>query len=372
MSNSKLFQPITIGDMHLKHRVVLAPLTRYRANDQHVPFPLVEEYYVQRGSVPGTLLVTEATPVAAKAGGYRNIPGIWSDEQIRAWKKITDAVHAEGSFIFMQLWGMGRAADASFLAEQGLDYVSSSPIALSDRKDSPAPRPLSVPEIQEYIELYGQAAYNAVHLAGFDGVEVHGANGYLVDQFLQDVSNHRTDDYGGSIEKRARFGLEVIDSIVKRVGARKAAIRLSPWTTIQGMGMADPIPTFSYFVKTLRERHPGLAYLHVVEPRANGVVTVEKKEGQSNDFIREIWAPKVLISAGGYDRNLAIQMADEKGDVIAFGRFFISNPDLPLRLKNGWPVEKGDRKKYYRPGSTDPDGYTSYPFFAPAVDTSRL
>lgn len=134
----------------------------------------------------------------------------------------------------MQLWGMGRAADANFLAEQGLDYVSSSPIALTDRKDSPAPRPLSIPEIQEYIELYGQAAYNAVHLAGFDGVEVHGANGYLVDQFLQDVSNHRTDDYGGSIEKRARFGLEVIDSIVKRVGARKAAIRLSPWTTIQG------------------------------------------------------------------------------------------------------------------------------------------
>ncbi|KAF9489858.1 FMN-linked oxidoreductase [Pleurotus eryngii] len=372
MSNPKLFQPITIGDMHLKHRVVLAPLTRYRANDQHVPFPIVEEYYVQRGSVPGTLLITEATPVAAKAGGYRNVPGIWSDEHIRAWKKITDAVHAEGSFIFMQLWGMGRAAEANFLAEQGLDYVSSSSIALADRKDSPAPRPLSIPEIREYIELYGQAAYKAVHLAGFDGVEVHGANGYLVDQFLQDVSNHRTDDYGGSIEKRARFGLEVIDSIVKRVGARKAAIRLSPWTTIHSMGMADPIPTFSYFVKTLRKRHPELAYLHVVEPRVNGIAAVENIEGQSNDFIREIWAPKVFISAGGYDRNLAIQMADEKGDVIAFGRFFISNPDLPLRLKNDWPVEKGDRKDYYRPGSVDSDGYTSYPFFDLDVETSRL
>lgn len=134
----------------------------------------------------------------------------------------------------MQLWGMGRAADTNFLQQQGLDYVAPSPIALADRKDSPTPRALSIPEIQEYIELYGQAAYNAVHLAGFDGVEVHGANGYLVDQFLQDVSNHRDDDYGGSIEKRARFGLEVIDSIVKRVGARKTAIRLSPWTTIQG------------------------------------------------------------------------------------------------------------------------------------------
>ncbi|THV00302.1 FMN-linked oxidoreductase [Dendrothele bispora CBS 962.96] len=364
-TTSKLFQPITVGDVTLKHRVVMAPLTRFRADAKHVPLPIVKEMYAQRASTPGTLLVTEATFIAPRASGYDHVPGIWSDEQIAAWKEVTEAVHANGSFIYLQLWAIGRTAYANSLAKEDPSYtvVSASDIPLSDRPTTdPKPRPLTIPEIKEYSTLYAQAASNAVHKAGFDGVEIHGANGYLVDQFLQDVSNKRTDEYGGSVENRARFALEVVDAVAKAVGPKKTAIRISPWNNFQDMKMADPKPTFGYFVSELKKAHPTLAFIHVVEPRA--------KEEESNDFIREIWtSPETetanarrLISAGGYDRQNAIEVAEKKGDLIAFGRLFIANPDLPYRIQHDVSLTKPDRTTFYVPNSSNPKGYTDYPF----------
>lgn len=243
----KLLQPIRVGSITLGHRVSLAPLTRFRATDAHVPTDLMVDYYAQRASVPGTLLITEATFIAPQAGGYNNVPGIWSLEQIQAWKRVTEAVHSRGSHIFMQLWALGRAANSEVItALDGVSnpggpypYVSASDIRLSGR--SVSPRALTETEIHQYIELYAQSAKNAVLEAGFDGVELHGAHGYLIDQFIQDVSNKRTDGWGGNIEKRCRFALEVIKSITNAVGEERTAIRLSPFNTAQGMHITSCI-----------------------------------------------------------------------------------------------------------------------------------
>jgi NADPH2 dehydrogenase len=212
----------------------MAPLTRFRADEDHVPLPFVAEYYSQRGSVPGTLLIAEATFIALQAGGYPNIPGIWNEAQIAAWKKVTDAVHANDSFIFLQLWALGRTANADFLNYESRAIVKSS----SDvpMKGGVVPTPLTEEEIWGYVGYYKQAANNAIS-AGFDGIELHGANGYLIDQFLQDVTNKRTDDWGGGVEKRARFGIEVTKAVVDAIGAERTAIRLSPYSKFKGMGM---------------------------------------------------------------------------------------------------------------------------------------
>ncbi|KAJ6628272.1 FMN-linked oxidoreductase [Mycena sp. CBHHK59/15] len=358
----KLFQPIKLGDILLKHRIVMAPLTRIRADVNHVPLPHVQEYYVQRASVPGTLLISEATCIAPRAGGSAHIPGIWSEEQIAAWKQIADAVHAQGSFMFLQLWALGRAARPSDLKleDPSFSYISASDIPLRERQSTDIrPRPLTVPEIKGYVELYRIAASNAIHKAGLDGVEIHNANGYLLDQFLQDVSNVRTDDYGGSPENRARFSLEVVDAVVAAVGPKKTGIRISPWNTYQNMGMEDPRPTFAHFVYEIVARHPELAYIHAIEPRVDATVLRPAiPEGWSNDFLRDIWASPAsqrrFISAGDF--------SEAKDDIIAFGRQFVSNPDLPDRLLYDIPLAAYDRKFFYAPGSSDPKGYTDYPF----------
>ncbi|OJT02513.1 hypothetical protein TRAPUB_6930 [Trametes pubescens] len=339
-ATAKLFQPIRVGDITLGHRVVLAPLTRCRASSAHVHGDLAVEYYAQRASVPGTLLIAEGTFIAPQA--------------------VVNAVHARGSFIYLQLWALGRAADVDQLKAEDPDFahVGPSAIALKDSKSSP--RALTIPEINEYVEWYGKAAFNAVYGAGFDGVEIHGANGYLVDQFLQDVSNERTDEYGGSIENRIRFALEVVDAVVKAVGAKKSAIRLSPWSEFLDMRMKDPIPTFSNLVTRLREQYPDLAYIHVVEPGVLGFIDVEQRKEESNDFIRDIWLPRLLISAGRYDRETAIAHADKTGELIAFGRRFIANPDLPRRLLKNLPLAFWDRQLFYLP--EEPHGYIDYPF----------
>ncbi|KAJ7931737.1 hypothetical protein B0H13DRAFT_1957416 [Mycena leptocephala] len=352
MSTPKLFQPTLVGDIELSHRVVFAPATRFRADANHAPLPHVAEYYAQRASTSGSLLISEATYIAARAGGYPHAPGIWSEEQIAAWKKITDAVHAKGSYMYLQLWALGLR-DA---------YVSASDVPISGQEP---PRPLSVEEIQEYVSLYATAASNAVHKAGFDGVEIHAANGYLLDQFLHDRSNVRTDAYGGSVENRARFPLEVAEAVVKAVGQKKTAMRISPWGTYNDMHFDHPKPTYTHLITELRDRYPEFAYLHVVEPRADGGETVEHiKEGYSNDFIRDIWGDRQLISAGGYTRETALAAAEEKGDLIAFARPYIANPDLPYRLIHGIALAVGNRALYYAPGSVDPKGYTDYPFAA--------
>ncbi|KAI0633057.1 NADH:flavin oxidoreductase/NADH oxidase [Trametes polyzona] len=358
----KLFQPVQVGDIMLGHRVVLAPLTRDRANSKHVHTDLAVTYYAQRGSVPGTLLITEATFIAPYAGLYAHVPGIWNDEQIAAWRKVVDAVHAKGSYIYLQLWALGRAADVNALRKENPDhpYVSASDIPLSYRKDGEKPRPLTISEIKVYVEACAQAARNAVHGAGFDGVEVHGAHGYLIDQFTQDVSNKRTDEYGGSIENRCRFGLEVLRAVTAAVGQAKTGLRLSPWSTFQDMRMEDPIPTFTYFVSKIAEEFPDFGYLHLVEPGLAGGGDIVAREGESNDFIRKLWLPRPLITAGRYTRESAIARAEETGELTAFGRLFISNPDLPLRLRKNLPLQPWDRAVYYTP--EDPHGYIDYPF----------
>ncbi|KAJ7447167.1 hypothetical protein FB451DRAFT_1054572 [Mycena latifolia] len=366
MSSPKLFQPMKVGDVELSHRVVFAPATRYRATSNHAPLPHVAEYYEQRASTPGSLLITEATFIAARAGGYKHGPGIWSDAQIASWKTVTDRVHAKGSYIYLQLWALGRAAEVETLAAEGLPYVSASNVPI---KDGSAPRPLTIEEIQEYVQLYATAASNAVYKAGFDGVEIHAANGYLPDQFLHDRSNLRTDAYGGSAENRTRFTLEIADAVVKAVGQKKTGLRISPWSTFNDMHFEHPRPTYTHLVTQLRERYPDFAYLHVIEPRADGDDTADViKEEHSNDFIREIWGARPLISAGGYTRETAVAVAEGKGDLIAFGRPYIANPDLPYRLLHGIALAVGNRALYYAPGSANPKGYTDYPFAPASVE----
>ncbi|KAJ7213104.1 hypothetical protein GGX14DRAFT_620219 [Mycena pura] len=365
MSSSKLFQSIRVGDVDLAHRVVFAPTTRFRADANHTPLPHVAEYYEQRASTPGSLLISEATFIALRAGGDKHTPGIWSDEQISAWKTVADRVHAKGSYMYLQLYALGRVAEVDTLAKDGLPYVSASDVPLTG---GPTPRPLTVEEIEEYVQLYATAASNAVHKAGFDGVEIHAANGFLLDQFLHDRSNIRTDAYGGSVENRVRFPLEVIDAVTKVIGQKKTAMRVSPWGTYLDMHFENPKPTYARLVSELRDRYPDLAYLSVVEPRADGTETVDVKEGHSNDFIRDIWGDRRLISAGGYTRETAIAAADQKGDLIAFARPYLANPDLPYRLLHDIALTVGNRALYYAPGSSNPKGYTDYPFAAPVVE----
>ncbi|KAJ7083910.1 hypothetical protein C8R43DRAFT_909410 [Mycena crocata] len=363
--NSKLFEPVRVGDLQLTHRVVLAPLTRLRVNPStNVLLPVVREYYAQRASTPGTLIISEEHTLA---GLHAASPGIWSDAQIKAWREVTDAVHAKGSFIYCQLFAMGRAATSPELAnpDVGFDLVSASAIPLPGQTITP--RALTVPEIQEYVQLFVTAAENAVNKAGFDGVEVHAANGYFLDAFLQDTANKRTDAYGGSPENRARLLLDIVSATAAAVGESRTGVRISPWSTMQGMLMDDPIPTFSHVVKSLLA-FPRLAYLHIIEPRVVGTTTVlltAENAHQSNDFIRAIWGERTLISAGGYTRETALERA-ERGELIAFGRSFLANPDLPARLTENISLTRGDRSKYYA-STSDPEGYTSYPFASQSI-----
>ncbi|THV01994.1 FMN-linked oxidoreductase [Dendrothele bispora CBS 962.96] len=363
MSSPKLFQPIKVGDMTLNHRVVLAPLTRIRTTPSEAPIPeLVKEYYTQRASMPGTLLISEGTIIASKAHGFPGIPGSWSDEQISGWKEIVDAVHAKGSFIFLQIAASGRNATRAVLQKRdpSFEVVGAGDIPSTG---GDVPRPLTHEEIREYVDLYAQAAKNGVEKAGFDGVELHGCNASLINQFLEDVSNNRSDEYGGSIENRAKFALEVVEAVSKAIGITKTALRLSPWPTFADMGMKDPIPTYSFLVQKLRELFPDLAYLSVIEPRARGAEFEERElsQGESNDFIRGIWSPRPLVLAGGYTRETAIEKAENEGIMIAFGRHFIANPDLPIRLKKNSTLNAYDRSTFYLGG---PKGYTDYPFDA--------
>jgi NADPH2 dehydrogenase len=356
--SSRLFEPLKLGNLTLQHRIAMAPLTRFRADDSHVQLPFTPTYYGQRASAPGTLLVTEATFISAQAGGYPNVPGIYNSAQIAAWRKVTDAVHAKGSYIFLQLWALGRTANAKFLKSEGYDLVSSSPIPVS--KDAEAPRELTKEEIKSFVADYAQAARNAVE-AGFDGVEIHGANGYLVDQFLQDVSNTRTDEYGGSVENRSRFALEVAGAVVDAIGAEKVGIRLSPFSTFQAMKMDDPYPQFTHVLEGLKKLK--IAYVHLVESRISGNADIEATE--KVDRLLDVWGnTSPVLLAGGFRPDSARRAVDEeykdRDIVIVFGRYFISTPDLPFRIANDIELAPYNRDRFYNPKSEL--GYIDYPF----------
>jgi NADPH2 dehydrogenase len=360
-----LFKPLQLGRIELSHRIAMAPLTRFRADENHVPIlPMVQDYYTQRAAVPGTLLVTEATLISAQGGTYANIPGVYTREQIAAWRQVTDSVHSKGSYIYLQIWALGRTANLDLLRKEtgrdDIELVSSSNLALGDK---PAPRPLTEAEIEQYIKDFATAAKDAVELAGFDGVEIHGANGYLIDQFTKEVANNRTDRWGGSIENRSRFALEITKAVTDAVGADRTGIRLSPYGDFQGMHIDDPKPQYTYLAQQLAKFK--LAYVHLVEARAQGFEIVDTTD--SLDFFLDAYnkASPVLL-AGGYDaKNTvdAIEARHKRGQdniVVAFGRWFISNPDLPFKLQKGIEFTPYVRDTFYLPANET--GLTDYPF----------
>ncbi|KAJ3988775.1 hypothetical protein F5890DRAFT_315206 [Lentinula detonsa] len=368
-----LFQSLQVGSMHLAHRIVLAPLTRFRTTISQAPIPgLVKEYYSQRASIPGTLLIAEATVISPQAGGFAHVPGIWSDEQIQGWKEVTDAIHAKGCYIFLQIVALGRGANLEALHAHNPSFevigAGDIPEPVEETTDKPqfagtTPRPLTKAEIDDYVDMFTEAATNAVYKAGFDGVEIHGANGHLVEQFLREGSNNRSDEYGGSIENRARFLFKVVEGVSKAIGEEKTSLRITPWLVDRGLKMKDPIPTFSYVITELKKRFSNLAYLHVVEPRVSIIDDRDASVMESNDFIKALWSPRPLILAGGFLRDDAIQAAaDTEGVLIAFGRRFIANPDLPYRLMNNVPLNHYDRSTFYLMGDASGRGYTDYPF----------
>jgi NADPH2 dehydrogenase len=357
MSDSRLFKPLKVGSIELKNRVAMAPLTRFRASDNHAILPFAAEYYGQRASVPGTLLISEATLITGQHGGYPNVPAIENQEQIDAWKKVTEAVHKKGSFIYLQLWALGRVANKEFSKAHGITVKSSSATQLSD--DMAVPKEMTVEEIKETVAAYARAAKNAIE-AGFDGVEIHAANGYLIDQFLQDTCNKRTDNYGGSIENRSRFALEVTQAVIDAVGPDRTGIRLSPFSEFQGMKEKNPIPLFSHVIKELNKLN--LAYLHMVESRVSGNADVEGYD--SLKPLVPLYTSSPLLIAGGFEAESARRLVDEdqkdRDVVVVFGRYFISTPDLIFRLEKGIDFTPYDRDSFYIPKSEK--GYTDYPF----------
>ena len=368
----KLFTPLRLGAHTLQHRVVLAPLTRMRADPAgNVPTALNQAYYLQR-TTPGGLLITEATPVCWQGHGHPNVPGIHTPAQVAGWRRIVDAVHARGGVIFMQLWHTGRVSHSSHQAGGALPVGPSAIAAQGSTLDAhwqPAPyevpRALRSDEIPRLVQQWRQAALNAME-AGFDGVEIHGANGYLLEQFLQSRSNQRDDAYGGPIANRCRLHLDITDAIVAAIGADRTGIRLSPWGIANDSGEDEPLPLYTHLVRQLAQRR--LLYLHLIEPRASGTGKADIfREGQPSAAatFRPMW-PGVLIDAGGFDRASALQtVQDGLADAVAFGRSFIANPDLPRRLQLNAPLNPYHRPTFYGGGAV---GYTDYP----ALDTAPV
>ncbi|OJJ65653.1 hypothetical protein ASPBRDRAFT_49612 [Aspergillus brasiliensis CBS 101740] len=352
---SPLFSSLKVGRMTLQQRIAMAPMTRLRADTKHIPLPTVKEYYQQRAAVPGTLLITEATVISPQHGGYPNVPGIYTDEHIAAWREVTKAVHDKGSYIYLQLWALGRAANPTFLEQQGLSLVSSSDVPMKStfNDEMHHPKPLTEEGIQDAISDFAAAAKNAMK-AGFDGVEIHGANGYLVDQFIQDVSNKRNDSWGGDIERRSRFAVEVTKAVAEAIGQDRTAIRLSPWSRYQDMRMDDPVPQFTDVVHKLAQLR--LAYLHLCESDS-------KPDGHLRWLLDAYQNAGPVVVAGNYNGETAAEALQEhyKGhDVaIAFGRPFIGNPDLVFRVKNGISFAPFDSKTMY---AQTAEGYTDYEY----------
>jgi N-ethylmaleimide reductase len=367
MNYPSLFSSLQVGPHRLNHRVVMAPLTRMRAEKPSLaPRPLNAEYYAQRAT-PGGLIIAEASPVMATGFGSPGVPGIYSEQQIAGWREVVDAVHAKGGVIFLQLWHVGRVSHSSFQPGGVLPVAPSAvPIsvdfktATADGKVVPyeTPRALETSEIPGVVDAYREAAGNALK-AGFDGVEVHGANGYLIEQFLQSHTNLRTDRYGGSIENRVRFLMEVTEAVIEVWGSNRVGVRLSPYGVANGSGEADPMPLYTQAIKSLNPL--GLAYLHFIEPRSSGAGRAEvnhQNVPSAMVLFRPVWNG-VLISAGGFAGETAeAAIAAGHADAIAFGRIFISNPDLPRRLRHGYPMTPYNRATFY---GGEEIGYTDYP-----------
>lgn len=352
---SVLFQPLTVGALELPNRLVMAPLTRSRAGESRIPNELMQEYYVQRASAG--LIITEATAITPSAVGYANTPGIWSDEQVAGWKKITDAVRAAGGRMVMQLWHVGRISDPIFLngelpvapsAIQPAGHVS----LVRPKKEYVTPRALTTAEVKQIVQDYRQAAINA-KAAGFDGVELHAANGYLIDQFLQTKTNQRNDEYGGSLENRARLLLEVTDQLIDVWGADRVGVHLAPRRDAHDMGDDNPPQTFGYVAEQLGQRK--IAFICAREYVADDSLAglIKQKFGG------------VFIANEKLEREQAERLIElGEADAVAFGQLYIANPDLLERFKQHAELNTPNPATYYAEGAT---GYTDYPFLGESV-----
>lgn len=356
MSASKLFDPYKLGAVTLTNRAVMAPLTRNRAVAGFVPNPLAIEYYGQRASAG--LLVTEASQVSQQGQGYQDTPGIYSKEQIAGWRKVTDRVHERGGHIYIQLWHVGRISHTTLQANGGAPVAPSAVRAKGKTfvggtfVDVSEPRALDLNEIPGIIESFKRASANALE-AGFDGVEIHGANGYLLDQFAKDGANKRTDAYGGSIENRARLMLEVSQAVASEAGADRTGIRISPVTPANDISDSNPQPLFDHIVDQLNALK--LVYIHVIEGATGGPRDIAPFD---YDSLRKRFSG-AYIANNGYDFKLATEVLEKnKADLIAFGKPFISNPDLVERLKLGAPLNDFDKATFY---GGNAKGYTDYP-----------
>lgn len=357
-STSDLFQPCQLGSLSLANRIVMAPLTRSRAGAGDVPTPLMATYYAQRASAG--LLITEAAQISPQGKGYIQTPGIYSAQQIAGWKQITDAVHEQGGKIVIQLWHVGRISHPELQADGALPVAPSAVKATgqvftgSGMVDMVTPRALELDELPGIVADFRQAAQNA-RAAGFDGIEIHGANGYLLDQFLRDQTNRRTDRYGGSIENRARLLLEVVDAVLEVWEKDRVGVRLSPLSPANDIADSDPEPLFTYVVKQLAARDIG--FVHIIE----GVTGGPRDTGHSFQIatLRPLFQG-TYIANNGYTRELALSVRAANGaDLIAFGKPFISNPDLVERLRLNAPLTPPDQATFY---GGDAHGYTDYPF----------
>ena len=345
-----LFSPVQVGPYTLRNRIVMAPMTRNRAGEGNVPTDLMALYYKQRSSAG--LIVTEATQVCQEGQGYISTPGIHTDAQTAGWRRVTESVHGSGGRIFLQLWHVGRISHTLFQPNGGAPVAPSAIAAEGSTFTPEGPKPFSTPRALELAEIpgvvskYAEGARRALE-AGFDGVEIHGANGYLVDQFLRDGSNHRTDAYGGPVENRARFLLEVTEAVTQVWGADRVGVRLSPTGAFNSMSDSDPEKTFGYAAREL-DRF-GLAYLHVVEPVGTTSVAPLLHAAFRGPFILN----------GGYDRETGnAALARGEADLISFGSLYLANPDLPERFAEGAALNPPDRATFY---GGDHRGYTDYP-----------
>lgn len=364
-----LFDPINAGDLHLTSRIAMAPLTRNRSPDA-VPLPVTATYYAQRAGAG--LLITEATAITHQGQGYAHVPGLYSPEQLEGWKRVTEAVHAAGGRIVVQLWHVGRVShtslqpgDAAPVAPSAITAKTKTFLIHEDGKGefvpTSEPRALEIDELPGIVEDYRRAARAAIDV-GFDGVEVHGANGYLLDQFLRSGSNQRTDAYGGSIENRARLLVEVMEAIAAEIGAGRTAIRISPVTPANDASDSEPQPLFTHVVRQLA-RWP-LAYVHVIEGATGGARDFQQGDepfdyAALKNAYREAGGSGAWMVNNGYDREQAeAALASGAADIVAFGKLFISNPDLVRRLRENAPLNPWDQKTFYGGGEK---GYIDYP-----------
>jgi len=357
-----LFEPLTLGRITLANRMVMAPLTRNRAADGNVPADLATEYYSQRASVG--LIVAEATQVSDTAQGYNATPGLHTPEQIAGWKKVTDAVHAKGGRIFVQLWHTGRMSHTHFqpgnqapVAPSALAAKAKTFIVGQGHVDTSVPRALGTDEIATVVNDFRTAARHAIE-AGFDGVEIHGAHGYLVDAFLRTGANQRTDQYGGSIENRARFLVEVMTAVIDEIGADRTGIRISPVSPVNDSFEPNPQPLFEHVVRELEKLHP--VYIHVVEGHTGG-----PRDNAPFDYaaIRKLYTGVWMVN-NGYTRDMAVEaLRTGHADLVSFGRAMITNPDLPRRFRESAPLNEffKDAPLY---GGAGPHGYVDYPALA--------